>query len=300
MSDKKPLGKRIKNGLIFRAVVFLMVVVKLLPRPASLLLARLLAATGYCLAANERRKIHANLQQAYGASLSAKARDEIGRRVFSNIAQNLVDAVLMPSLLRTRAESIMRITGLEHTRPFLENKKGIIFLTAHMGCFEMMPPRFALLGYPMIVLGAKLYDPRLNDIIVESRKTFNVSYVERGQGLKEIYKNLKEGGGFGVLCDLDTRVESRFIDFFGQPAKTPSGPFKLGIRRGVPLVPIFTVRAADGCQQVTVHPEIIPSGANEEEKISDAMRQYNFILEEMIRRDPGQWIWMHERWKSRP
>lgn len=300
MNDKKPLRKRLKNGLIYLVLLGLMRLVKLLPRPIALGLARFLAFCGYGLAAGERRKIEANLTLAYHGSLTATERRRIGRAAFSNIAQNLVDALLMPSLLKDQPERIMRIDGMENAREALDNKKGIVFLTAHMGCFEMLSPRFAQLGFPMVVLGAKIYDPRLNDIIVANRQSFNVAYVERGGSLREIYQTLRSGGGFGVLCDLDTRVESRFVNFFGEPAKTPSGPFKIGVKWSIPMIPIFAMRAQDGCQQVTVFPALVPAGNSEEEKIQNAMQQYNDILEGLIRRDPAQWIWMHDRWKSKP
>ena len=300
MSDKKPFRKRLKNNVIYLLLLGLMQGVKVLPRPLSLLLARGLAFAGYWLASGERQKIHANLALAYNGRLTENQRHDIGKRAFRNIAQNLVDALLMNRLLRKYPETIMTLEGQEHVSAAMAKKKGVIFLTAHTGCFEMLSMRFSMLGFPMIVLGAKIYDPRLNDIIVANRKSNNIAYVERGQGLKDIYRVLMNGGGFGVLCDLDTRVESRFIDFFGIPAKTPSGPFRLGVKRGIPLVPVFTVRTREGSQRVSIFPELTLTGNNEDEKITNVMKQYNDILEALINNDPSQWIWMHERWKSKP
>ena len=136
-------------------------------------------------------------------------------------------------------------------------------------------------------------------MIVQNRQTFSVEYIERGQDLRLLLKSLHAGSCFGVLCDLDTRVESRFIDFFGVPAKTPAGPFKLGAKFDIPLVPVFARRTSEGRQEVMISAELKTEGASLEERTVSAMRQYNRQLQSFIEQDPSQWIWMHDRWKSK-
>lgn len=299
MPQPRPF-KKLKNDLIYLAVRVLVALVRFLPRPVSLFLARGLAGPACLLARGERRKMDRNLELALGQTHSQKARVKIGRRVFLNIAQNLVDAVLIERLLARNPDKIMEISGLGHAQKALAQGRGVIFLTAHTGCFEMLPGRFSLLGFPMAVMGARIYDPRLNDLITKNRRLLNVTYLERDDDLRAVLRHLKAGRAFGVLCDLDTRVESEFINFFGRPAKTPAGPFRLGVRLNVPLIPIFTVRTARGVQAVTVHPPIEPQGSTPREQVAHAMNEYNRLLESLVLADPGQWIWMHERWKSRP
>lgn len=299
MNDK-PLFKRIKNTLIYFGVRLLILKIKILPRKGALLFGRILARAGYALAYGERAKIHRNLTLAYGEKLSAAERDTIGRAVFRNAAQNLVDAILMPRLLTANPSETIHITGLEIARQAFERGKGVIFLTAHTGCFEMLPPFFSLEGFPLTVIGARIYDDRLNRLIAGNRKSFGVTYLERGEDLRTLISTLKSGGCFGVLCDLDTRVESLFVNFFGTPAKTVVGPFKLGIKYGAALIPVFGARTKDHLQQVRVLPEIFPEGKGPDARIKNAMETYNRLLEDFIRQDPTQWIWMHDRWKSKP
>ena len=300
MKNKNQVLKKLKNDIIYLFIVLLIGTVRRLPRAWSLLLARMLAFVFYRLLKNERDKIEANLVLIFKNRMSARERADLGKKIFRNIAQNLVDAVLQKRLLAQDADRIMAVHGLQIARTALEKNKGIIFLTAHTGCFEMLSPRFSKMGFPISVLGTKIYDPRINDLIVKNRQAFDVEYIERGDDLRALLKSLREGASFGVLCDLDTRVESRFIDFFGVPAKTPAGPFKLGVKFGIPLIPIFTRRTEQGFQEVTVYPEIAAQGDTGEERMLSAMRQYNQTLEKFIQQDPAQWIWMHERWKSKP
>lgn len=299
MSDK-PLPKRLKNTLIYLGVRLLVLKVKIFPRSLSLAGISLLARLGYALARGERAKILRNLALAFSDRLSPADCDRIGRAVFRNAARNLVDAILIPRLLTRDPARAVRIEGLDLARAALARGKGVIFLTAHTGCFEMLSPFFSLSGFPVTVLGARIYDERLNRLIAGNRQNFGVNYLERGEDLRGLLRTLKTGGCFGVLCDLDTRVESLFINFFGVPAKTPSGPFKLGLKYGVPLIPLFAARAKDGVQEVRVYPEIEPTGAGPEARLRNAMETYNRLLEEFIRKDPAQWIWMHDRWKSKP
>jgi KDO2-lipid IV(A) lauroyltransferase len=291
--------KKLKNDFIYIFVYLLVFKVRIIPRGVSLLFATGLSKFLWLLFKKEREKTLRNLEFAFGSTLSKDKRIAIGKEVFSKIAQNLVDAVLLKKRLSKNPERAMTIEGLGIAQKALDKRKGIVFLTAHTGCFEMLSPRFAQIGFPITVMGAKIYDARLNDIIISNRKSFDVGYLERGSDLRSLVKLLREGKCFGVLCDLDTRVESRFVPFFGKPAKTASGPFRLAIKMGAAALPIFTTRKKDGTQHVKVYPELIPEGITEEEKVINLMIAYNAILEEIIKQDPAQWIWMHDRWKSR-
>jgi len=287
-----------KNDAIYMGICFLLCLVKWLPRSGALVLAGGLAKLGYYLASQERQRTLSNLALAFGNTMSAKQRVTVAKQVFSNIAQNLVDSIIMERLLKKNPQNIMAVTNVAVAFAALEKKEGIVFLTAHTGCFEMMPPCFSLLGFPILVTGAKIYDDRLNRLISENRRLFNVTYIQRDENLREMINGLKQGMGLGVLCDLHTRGESRTLPFFGRPAKTVSGPFKLAIKFHAAMIPVLTRRKSDGTQQVTVYPEIIPQGETLEEKIIFSMKRYHQILEEFIRADPTQWIWMHDRWKK--
>jgi KDO2-lipid IV(A) lauroyltransferase len=295
-----PLLKRVKNTFIYLSIRFLVPLVKLLPRAVSLGMASMFSRSVYWLARSERKKMETHLGYAFSKAYGQAEVRTIGKRVFKNIAHNLVDAVLMKKLLIKNPSKYMSIENLDIATKALKDKKGIIFLTAHLGCFEMLPARFSLLGFPMIVTGARVYDPRINRLIVEHRSIFKITYIQRDQDVRQVIQGLRAGKALGVLCDLDTRIESRFINFFNRPAKTPMGPFRLGVKMNVPMIPIFTVRQENGTQQVTLYPPIAPNGKNFDEKVGSVMVAYNNLLETIIRKDPAQWIWMHERWKSKP
>jgi KDO2-lipid IV(A) lauroyltransferase len=290
--------KTAKNTAIYILLRVLIVLIRVMGRKPALLFARLLAVPAFHCAAGERKKMEANLSLALGNTLTDRERRSVGKRTFIHAAQNLADAVLMERMLRKDPDQCMTVENQDLARRALERGGGIVFLTAHLGCFEMMPPRFSLLGFPIIIIGARIYDERLNALIARHRRMFDVQYVERDNDIRAIVRGLKEGRAFGVLCDLNTRGESRDVPFFGFPAQTLSGPFKLALKFGAALIPVFTLRGEDHRQHAALYPEIVPEGKSLEEKIIFSMRAYHRLLEEIIRKNPAQWIWMHERWKS--
>ncbi len=300
---KSPFLKTLRNDAIYVVLRAGLMVIRMLPRKVSLVFITSLARLGYWLAPCERHKMVKNLEDAFGKDYTPAERHRIGEQVFRHIAGNAIDAVLLERLLTKSPEDIMRIEGLEIAQKAMAHGKGVVFLTAHMGCFEMLSPRFSQLGFPVLVAGTRIYDPRIDALVAENRARFNVEYIPREGNLRSIIRGLRQGKAFGVLCDLDTRVESLFIPFFDRPAKTPVAPFKLALRTGAAMVPIFAQRQPDGSQRVIVYPPIEPSTQatqDPEARLIEVMTAYNRTLEELIRRDPTQWIWMHNRWKSKP
>jgi len=103
-----------------------------------------------------------------------------------------------------------------------------------------------------------------------------------------------------VLNDQDTDVDSRWAPFFGRPAKTPVGIFRLIRKTGSALVPIFIARQPSGKNRVYIEPEIpLPASEDLEADLQAGAARSNQVIERFVRRFPDQWVWFHQRWKSR-
>jgi KDO2-lipid IV(A) lauroyltransferase len=107
---------------------------------------------------------------------------------------------------------------------------------------------------------------------------------------------LKRGEILGVLVDQDTSVESVVVDFLGHPAKTPVGPVKMASRTGAALVPLAMLMTPEGTYRIEVKEPLSTDG--EAGTLEDQVETCSKAIEEFIRREPSQWIWMHKRWKS--
>jgi KDO2-lipid IV(A) lauroyltransferase len=115
-----------------------------------------------------------------------------------------------------------------------------------------------------------------------------------------LFKALKSSGSIAILIDQDTKVKSRFVNFFGKPAATPVGATVLALKSGCSVVPTYVYLDENYKQQMHILPEIplVYTGDDEKDLIVNTQNFSNFI-EDVIRQHPEQWVWMHERWETK-
>lgn len=296
-----PLSKKIKNDLIYFAVVAMVALLRALPRRAAVALMQALAGAGYRLARKEREKTLRHLTWAYGHEKSPAEIAEMGRAVFRHFGWMAVDAIRLPLIIRDGINHLVQARGLERLQAAHNRGKGTIVLTGHFGNWELFGAWVAQNGFPVKVVGRSAYDPRLDAIIVGLRNAAGYTNIARGKGTREIIRALHQNEVLGMLIDQDTKVEGVFVDFFGRPAHTAIGPVTLAHKFGCALIPAFIRLLPDGSYIIEFDEEIelVESGdagrdvVVNTQKISDA-------YERAIRRAPEQWVWMHERWKKQP
>ena len=112
---------------------------------------------------------------------------------------------------------------------------------------------------------------------------------------------LRENTAVGILIDQDTMgVESEFVDFLGLPARTPVGPAQLAIRFGIPVLTLHIARKRNGRYILTIDEPVALSDYSGDNGYLELTADLTGRIEEWIREDPQQWIWIHERWARRP
>ena len=236
----------------------------------------------------------------FGKKKSDKQIVKMVKRVFTELVKNFSEVLYIRDLTKENIDDHISVEGMEHATKALKEGKGIIFLSGHLGCFEIIPIYFAIKGFPITVVGTKLYDKRLDKLLVQNRSKFNIKYVERGKNTMDIIKALKKGEGFGVLFDLDTRTEGVFADFFGKEAFTPVGPMKLAEKFDVPIIPVVIQREKNYHHKITICQRVnINSTGDSEQDLQLMAAECNRIFEKLILQAPDQWIWIHDRWKTK-
>jgi KDO2-lipid IV(A) lauroyltransferase len=146
------------------------------------------------------------------------------------------------------------------------------------------------------VLATRLKDSRLNNLLLSLRRSTGLSVVERSKGLRRAFRCLKKGEVLGVVIDQDTSVESVIVDFMGEPTKTPVGPVKLAARTGATIVPLAMLMTDKGDYELEVSKPISISG--DDTDLEQDVERCSKAVEQFIRKEPTQWVWMHKRWKS--
>jgi len=298
-SDKilRKIRKKLKNDLIFLFLSALIFIFRFLPRKTAFLLARIFAKLAYGLLPKERKKTIENLTLVFGKEKSETEIKKLAQEVFVNLALSGVDAI---RLIKYQ-DKIAQMVEVENEEVFDEayrRGKGIMTLTGHVGCFELMGPYFNQKGYKTVAIGRELYDKRLDKILVENRKKSGVQNIPSTASVKEIMKILKEGKVLGVLIDQNSnKVRNVKVNFFGKPVNAPVGPALIALKTGSPIVPLAIVRNAENSYRIIVGQKLEPKVTEDNEK--EALRltqECTLFLEQIIRKYPAQWVWMHNRW----
>jgi KDO2-lipid IV(A) lauroyltransferase len=300
---KKPsLSIKIRNTLFYWGVLFFVKVLRILPRHAAIALLRTFARIAFPLAGRSRKKTIKHLTMAYEKEKSPAEIKALAKNVFLHFFTVTADFIRLPVMIRQGINKFVTVEGIEHLdKAIAANETGIMMLTAHFGNWEILGAWLAQNGYPMRVVGIPLFDPRLDKILVDTRNRAGYTNIARGSGTRGIIRSLREGHPIGMLIDQDTNVQGKFVTFFGRPTHTPTGPLILARKFNVPVVPIF-MRL---CDDFTYHieckePVKLEHTDDEERDLLVNTQKCSDVYEEVIRKHPEQWAWMHKRWKTQP
>jgi KDO2-lipid IV(A) lauroyltransferase len=296
-------ARQIKNDIIYGVIRFLMGIIENLPRDLSLKFAGVIGEMAALLDGKERRLAESNLRHVYGDSWSETKIKLVARECFVKIAKNAADVIHSRRWDENDLGDLIDVEGYEHFEEAFARGKGVVGVTGHIGNFELSAAFFgAVKKIPISVIGRRLYDTRLDELVVENREKFGMEVIPSDATAKKVYSVLKNGRMLGVLMDLDSkRVSGYFVPFFGRLAKTAAGPMAIGRRTGSPVVPLALFRTNDDRYLMKILPSFdIPVTENKEDDIKMALLKCNQALEELVNYDPTQWAWIHNRWKSKP
>lgn len=300
--EKRPLLKRVKYFFLYWFVRIMLNISNFFPRTWWLAFCGSLGRISFLLFPYFKKKAITHLSMAYRQEKSAKEICSLAKQVFIMIGKNAGDtfrSMKVKSL--TDLEKFLVTTGIENFDAANAKKKGVIFLTSHLGAFDMQITNMALRGLKPHIIGTALKDPRLNELLVNYRNAFGAIAVARGRETFTLIKALKSGGAVAILIDQDTKVKGVFADFFGMKTFTPIGAAVLALKTGAAVVPTTIYLGNDNMQHMEIFPEIpLTVTDNEEDDILTNTQAFTSFTESQIRKHPEQWVWIHERWKTQP
>jgi len=221
--------------------------------------------------------------------------------VFRSQGRNLFDAVNLSAAKDAVFDNIVSHDSLFHIAQACERGKGILAITAHLGCFEMLLHLFARRGLNCFAIGRAFKNPDVDETVRMMRSGPGIEYIDRSESTRKIVRLLQHGKVMGVLIDQDTNLEGVFANFLGHPAFTPSSAVRFAMKLGIPMFVSVTARTAGDKHHVYVSEELIPvdTGDPKADLVTN-IQKINDIISNYIRKHPEQWVWMHERWKTQP
>ena len=260
------------------------------------------ARTLLALTPKLRKTARFNLQLAFPDWSEAKRQDTI-RAMARSLGWMAAEFARMP---RYTAKNIADVIALDGQENFLEGRrrgKGVLFLTAHIGAWELSSYAHALYGYPLHYMARPLDNARLDALVNRYRGLSGNLPIFKNESARAMLKLLKEAGTVGILADQNTMPqEGVFVDFFGTRASTTAGIARVALHTGAAVVPGYAVWDDSlGKYRLRFEPplELIRT-EDPERDIFENTQRFAKVIEEIIRRYPEQWVWIHARWKTRP
>lgn len=251
------------------------------------------AALGYTFGVIPSREARiASLQLA--TFLPDAASSQTVRQVFAHLGRSLFESINLASVVRP---PFKRITckNWEEVAKWIHDSRPVIALTGHVGNWDLLAAYVIARGVRVATVGREARNPHLQVILKAMRDAYGIETIWRSDrdGIKRIVQCLKERNVMAALIDQDTRVDSCYVPFFGTPAKTPSALIDLGIRYNARFVSAFMVRTGGSFEAV-----IQEIQAPQER--GAILTRFHSHLEDIIRKHPSQWAWVHKRWRSSP
>jgi Kdo2-lipid IVA lauroyltransferase/acyltransferase len=274
----------------------------LLPRPLARAKGIALGLLVYLVHRRLRRVGMRNLQMAY-PQMSRRERRRILRHEFVSLGRQLAEFCLFPRYTRENVGQVVVYDGFENFERAYARGKGVLFLTAHLGAWELSAFAHSLHGHPLSIVMRSLDNPYVDRLVERYRTLHGNRTVDKDDFVRGLLSAMRAGETVGILMDTNmTPPQDVFVDFFGIPACTASGLARIALRTDAAVVPGFTVWDAKLRKYILRFDpavELIRTGDDQRDVVANTAR-FTSIIEEHVRRYPDQWLWVHRRWKTRP
>jgi KDO2-lipid IV(A) lauroyltransferase len=291
-----------RQRIEYAAVWMILKLLGALPRPAARTIASALARGLLLLVPKQRQTAMFNLRLAFPEWSDAQRRAAIGKMT-RTLGWMAVEFARFPRLTAGNIEKAVLLDGQENFLAGRSRGKGVIFLTGHIGAWELSSFAHAAYGFPLHYMARPLDNPRVDALIHRYRCLSGNRAILKNESARAMLKILKDSGTIGILADQNTmREEGVFVDFFGTPACTSTGIARVALHTDAAVVPGYAVWD-EGLRKYRLRfepPVQLVRTEDIERDVFENTQRFAKAIEEIIRRQPEQWVWVHARWKTRP
>lgn len=218
---------------------------------------------------------------------------------YRNYGRGFVEFCLLPHLNEKRFKKLFVVDGFENYKNAFEQGHGLFFLTLHIGSWELMSATARLLKIPLHVITKKFKARSLNQIWVDLRLDRGIKLIREEKSTFDILKAIRSREVVGFILDqfMGPPVGVKTI-FFGRETGAPAALALFADRTRSPVVPVYNIREKNGKIRIVFEPAIpFMEQGGTEQNISFMTQQYTSKLEEIVKKHPEQWLWIHRRWK---
>jgi len=295
---------RLQTNLEYAIARAFLSILGILPRAFAVGVGRFLGYLVYLLPTRLGRTGMRNLEIAF-PELPLREKKRLLRGCFDNLGRLLGEVSQFPRLTRERLRQMIEYdqVGLAHLRQAEAEHRGVIFLTGHLGVWEVLSFGWSALEYPISFLVRPIDNPRIEEMIEGLRTRFGNIAIDKKAAARRALRVLRDGGTLGILSDLNTQErEGVFVPFFGKLACTNAGIATLALKTNavvIPTVAVWDRKRGKYFFHGDPPVELVRTGDHEKDLEVNTAR-FAAAMEHMIRLYPEQWMWIHRRWKTRP
>ncbi len=273
-----------------------------LPRPLARSIAAGVVRIIYVLLPRLRKTAEVNLRIAF-PEWSEAQRKAVVRGMLSNLGWMAAE---FARFAKYSKENIQQIVALDGHENFLEGQrrgKGVLYLTGHIGAWELSSFAHALYGFPLHYMTRRIDNARIDELVNDYRCLSGNRPIFKNESARVMLSVLKEAGTIGILADQNTMPqEAAFVDFFGKQASTTTGIARVALHTDAAVVPGYAIwDEHSGKYRLRFEPpvELIRTGDTERD-VFENTQKFTKVIEDIIRKYPEQWVWVHGRWNTRP
>jgi len=249
-----------------------------------------------------RKTAEFNLKLAF-PEWTESQRTAVIQQMSRSLGWMAVEFARLPKYSRRNIEDLIVLDGHENFLAGQQRGKGVLYLTGHIGAWELSSYAHALYGFPLHYMARPLDNRPLDALVNRYRGLSGNQPIYKNEAARLTLRVLKGGGTVGVLADQNTmHEEGVFVDFFGVPACTTTGIARVALHTDAAVVPGYAFWDENlGKYRLRFEPpvELIRTGKTERDVLENTQR-FAKVIEGIIRKYPGQWVWIHARWKNRP
>ena len=272
-----------------------------LPGPIAWWCGRRLGDTLALVLPGRRRQALENLARAF-PDLSPRQRRQLCQRAYHHLGHTVMEICGLLARPLERTLSAITLDGREHLEAAMATTGRALLLTAHVGNWEMLVAAHRLTAYRLAIVVRPLDSGLLDRLARLWREKSGVELIDKRGAAQPVRAALAAGGMVGILLDQNAaRREAVFVPFFGVAASTSRSIAVLAMRTRTPILPVFIRREGRDRHRAVIHPPLPGSGSNGSSRaVVELTARCTAAIEAAIREAPEQWLWMHDRWRTRP
>jgi KDO2-lipid IV(A) lauroyltransferase len=290
----------VADVIVFKAIYLVMRLIGALPRPLIFVAANVLGDLWFAFDGRHRTVAMDNLKRAFKKELSEEERRAVARENFRQLARLVFELGWSLHLKRQDIGKHVRIEGFHHVHRAFRRNKGVLFLTAHMGSWELLTLVPALIPYKVHDIYRPLDYPPLERFFVDFRTRFGLGLIAKEGAIMKMMKALSRNEGVAIPLDQSVGVhDGVFADFFGESTCTSKGFGLIAMKKKPEVLSVFMVRENKG-YKVIFGPRIPLSDSGDAQiDLLENTNRFNRAIEGAVRSYPSQWFWVHNRWKTK-